>query len=167
MLYLWIVRHAKSDWGDPGKSDHDRTLNDRGRNDAPDMAQRLLTSGLPVPEYMISSTAVRAITTAEIFAGMIGYPNNKVKREASIYEGDIQTLMKVVCSLPDQAGCVALFGHEPGVSWLVAHLTGVQLGEYPTCAMSCIEFSYDEWQLCSANSGRLIHFDFPKNDEFK
>ena len=33
-IRLALVRHAKSDWGDPDLDDHDRPLNERGLRDA-------------------------------------------------------------------------------------------------------------------------------------
>ena len=41
MKYLILVRHAKSDWGNPSLRDFDRPLNERGKKDAPEMAGRL------------------------------------------------------------------------------------------------------------------------------
>ena len=38
---LFLVRHAKSSWKDPALSDHDRPLNQRGKQNAPLMAARL------------------------------------------------------------------------------------------------------------------------------
>ena len=42
--YLYLMRHAKSDWGDPTVSDHDRILNTRGLRNAPYMGCLLYTS---------------------------------------------------------------------------------------------------------------------------
>ena len=50
MKTLYLVRHAKSDWGDPTLDDHDRPLNDRGLRDAPAMGGRLADAAAsPVP----------------------------------------------------------------------------------------------------------------------
>jgi phosphohistidine phosphatase len=38
MKYLLLVRHAKSSWDDFSIKDFDRPLNDRGKKDAPMMA---------------------------------------------------------------------------------------------------------------------------------
>ena len=67
MIRLVLVRHAKSDWGDPSLDDHDRPLNDRGIRDAPRMARKLAETDFR-PEVILSSTALRARTTAEAFA---------------------------------------------------------------------------------------------------
>ena len=67
MKTLYFVRHAKSDWSFPGLSEHDRPLNERGRRDAPKMASKL-SALLPQPKLLVSSTALRAYTTATYFA---------------------------------------------------------------------------------------------------
>ncbi|MCB1586456.1 MAG: histidine phosphatase family protein, partial [Xanthomonadales bacterium] len=64
MKHLIILRHAKSNWSDLSLSDHDRSLNQRGKNSAPIMGQRL--SKKPIqPQLVLCSTAVRAKATAK------------------------------------------------------------------------------------------------------
>ena len=67
MKRLILVRHAKSDWSLPGQEDWDRPLNVRGQRDAPDMARRLRSRRLK-PDRILSSPAVRALTTATVMA---------------------------------------------------------------------------------------------------
>ena len=67
MKQLILVRHAKSDWGNPGLDDFDRPLNERGKKNAPVMAQRLLDKKIKIDAF-ISSPAKRAAKTAKIFA---------------------------------------------------------------------------------------------------
>ena len=71
MIRLALVRHAKSDWGDSSLDDHDRPLGERGRRDAPVMARKFAESGFR-PDVILSSTALRARTTAEAFAAELG-----------------------------------------------------------------------------------------------
>src|SRR5688572_13035528 len=68
MKILLLVRHAKSDWGDPSLADIERPLNDRGKRDAPVMAHRLLDKRIEIDAF-ISSPAKRARKTAKVFAG--------------------------------------------------------------------------------------------------
>ena len=70
MVELVLVRHAKSDWGDPGLPDHERPLNARGTANAPMMARRLADTGITV-DRIVSSTAVRARTTAAAFGAAL------------------------------------------------------------------------------------------------
>ena len=67
MKQVLLVRHAKSDWSTPSLGDFDRPLNDRGKRDAPVMAQRLVEKKIAI-EAFISSPAKRAKRTAVIFA---------------------------------------------------------------------------------------------------
>ncbi|MBP8245140.1 MAG: histidine phosphatase family protein, partial [Chitinophagaceae bacterium] len=67
MKKLILVRHAKSDWGNPGLDDIDRPLNERGKKDAPAMASRLLDKGVKI-DLIVSSPAKRAAKTARFFA---------------------------------------------------------------------------------------------------
>ena len=48
MKTLLLVRHAKSDWGNPALEDFERPLNERGKRDAPAMAKRLLEKKIKI-----------------------------------------------------------------------------------------------------------------------
>jgi phosphohistidine phosphatase len=83
MKYLTIVRHAKSSWGQPGLADHDRPLNERGKKAAPAVAaflHRTYFGGsgpsalLPLPDKLVTSTALRALTTAQIMRETFALP---------------------------------------------------------------------------------------------
>jgi phosphohistidine phosphatase len=77
MKTLVIVRHAKSSWDNPGLPDHERSLSKRGLRDAPKMGARLADWGPPV-DRVISSSAVRALTTAELITQEMGLPWDEV-----------------------------------------------------------------------------------------
>ncbi|MEK7793296.1 MAG: histidine phosphatase family protein, partial [Candidatus Hydrogenedentota bacterium] len=67
MKTLLVMRHAKSGPAQHGMEDHARPLNERGRQDAPQMGRFLAQQGLR-PGVVISSTAKRARKTAELVA---------------------------------------------------------------------------------------------------
>lgn len=71
MKQLLLVRHAKSDWGNPGLDDFDRPLNERGKKDAPAMAKRIIEKKIKIDAF-ISSPAKRAAKTAKYFAAAFG-----------------------------------------------------------------------------------------------
>ena len=66
MKTLIVVRHAKSSWANIGERDFDRNLNDRGKEDAPAMAEKLLHTKIKVDAF-VSSPAKRARKTAKYF----------------------------------------------------------------------------------------------------
>jgi len=161
MKRLMIVRHAKSDWDDASLSDFDRTLNHRGKKAAPDMAGRLLKKNI-IPQYILSSPAVRAKTTANIFAETLGLAEPSYNKH--IYEASYSTLLSIVNGLPDAYNFVAIFGHNPGLSNLLYTLTG-EAYDMPTCTVAIVDFELESWKLISADTGSLSYYDYPKNGD--
>lgn len=159
---LLIVRHAKSDWESGIKRDFDRPLNNRGEKNAPEMAQRLVNKNI-IPEKIVSSPALRAISTAGKFAEAFGYAKSDIIQEPKIYEATASTLLKVINTLPNDVDFVALFGHNPGLTELVINLCNADIYNIPTCGMVLIDFPYEDWEMITSGSGEEVFFDFPKN----
>lgn len=158
---LYIVRHAKSDWSF-GVSDFERPLNSRGFADAPHMAERLATSGL-LPQLLISSTAKRALTTAQIFAERLHIPISDIQLAPSIYEAQLHTLLKIVNGIEDKYDIAAIFGHNPGFSILANYLTSGEIYTISTAGIVHIHFPDAEtWQEISGDTGLLKNYTYPK-----
>jgi phosphohistidine phosphatase len=161
MKRLMIVRHAKSDWNSTNLNDFDRPLNHRGLQSAPEMAARLLEKSI-IPQYLLSSPALRAKTTAHLFAETLKLAEPSYNK--AIYEATHADLLQVINKLPDAYDFVAIFGHNPGLSNLLFSLTG-QMYDMPTCAVAIVNFEFDSWKLVSGKTGSLSYFDYPKNDD--
>ena len=54
MKTLLIIRHAKSNWDATALNDFERSLNERGKKDAPVMAQRLLDRKIDINTFVSS-----------------------------------------------------------------------------------------------------------------
>ncbi len=161
---LLLVRHAKSDWDNIKLSDFDRPLNSRGEKNAPEMAKRLLKKGL-IPQQIVSSPAVRALTTARYFAKELGLEKSEIVKESDIYEALPSTLMEVVNNLDNNYSFTALFGHNPGMRSVVINLCNNDLYNLPTCGMVLIQFPFDDWAMVSAGTGEMVFYDYPKNQQ--
>lgn len=160
MKTLLIVRHAKSDWGHAGLADHDRPLNDRGRRDAPRMGRRLAERGA-VPDVVRSSTALRARTTADVFAEELGVEAS-VELDETMYATSVAHLLEVIDALDDATGIVMLVGHNPEFSALVRRLTGDDV-ELPTCTVAEVRVPVERWADASGAAGELVRVDTPKD----
>lgn len=160
MRTLYLVRHAKSSWADPGMADHDRPLNERGLRDAPAMAQRFKERHEPV-DLLVSSTAARALATADAFAQALDLPS--ATQEAGIYEAHHRAIQGIIEALPEDAHRVMLFGHNPGFSLLTEHLAEAGLGELPTCAIVRIDVTANTWKEVAGGTGTLVWWDSPKS----
>jgi len=156
MKTLLILRHAKSSWKFPDLSDHDRPLNRRGKQDAPEMG-RILKDRELVPDLIVSSTATRAKDTAVAIAKHSGYKGKKTKNE-SLYAAEPAAYLKVIRELADDYERVLIVGHNPGVEELIEMLTG-EIHIIPTCTLAQIEFDIDNWSdllLQPTDRGRLV-----------
>lgn len=160
MKTLLLARHAKSDWGVPGLSDHDRPLNSRGRRDAPVMARRLVDEGIPL-DRVVSSSAVRARSTAAEYAAAFGLD---IIEEPLLYAASVRSILAIASALPEESSVAMLVGHNPGMSDAVAELTG-DWAELPTCAVAECAVDVDTWAELVEGSGRLLRLRTPRDGD--
>lgn len=160
---ILLVRHAKSDWGYAGLSDFNRPLNPRGLKDSSDMAQRIKMQNL-IPDKIVSSPAVRALTTSRLMCENWGETIDSIVTESKIYEANVKDLLGIVNDFDDDDDYVALFGHNNAITDFVVYLTDEDLFNIPTCGMALIEFPFDNWELVSKQTGDMLMYDFPKNE---
>lgn len=162
MKRLVVIRHAKSSWKDSGLSDFDRPLNKRGKTDAPEMGRRLEQRSL-VPDRLLSSPARRAIRTAEIIAGAIGFPARRITRMDGLYGAGAADLIGILQELDDAQETVCLVGHNPGLTDLINSICSAFLDNLPTCGVFCVGFEISSWKEIGRHSGKCVFMDFPKH----
>ncbi len=162
MKRLLIMRHAKSDQHVPGVSDHDRPLNHRGERDAPHMGERLRELGIQ-PDTVISSTAIRALRTAQLFSEGNGYAG-ALRADSRLYLAEVPVYLDVLGELPETEGTVMVVSHNPGSEELLRYLTGAER-EMPTAAIAVVEGDLDRaLSGASAPNCTLTHFWHPKDE---
>ena len=143
MKTLYLIRHAKSSKDDPSLSDRDRPLADRGRIDAPTMGKRLAKRDVK-PDLLVSSPALRALTTAQLMADEIGYAREKIVVDDQLYGSSADVLLALVRALDRKADRVMLFGHNPEFTEL-AHRLSSDIADMPTCAIAEFRFDTKKW----------------------
>lgn len=156
MKKLLLIRHAKATH-ENGMSDFERPLKQSGMQDATVMAQRLHAHGI-IPQLIITSPALRTITTAHIFSQHLAVP--AVQPNEHIYEASEIALLHIITQLPPQHDFIALVGHNPGISQVLYYLTG-KVKDVITCAVAFIEFDINEWKEVSMECGNLLYYDEP------
>lgn len=164
MKVLTLVRHAKSSWDYPELPDFERPLSARGRKDAPAVAAMLKKARIR-PERLVSSPALRAITTARMFAAKLGIEPEEIQVSPHIYEASPQALMHIVRSLLDLEDDVMLFGHNPGISRFAQQLASCPFDEMPTCGAVRIELPAKTWSMVKPGTGTVLRYDYPKKDK--
>jgi phosphohistidine phosphatase len=117
---LLVLRHGKSDWK-TNTSDFYRPLNKRGKRNAQQMGEWLDDQDLQ-PDLLISSPAIRALTTAEAVCQAMGIPANSIQTDKRIYEASLADLRQVLLHISGSVHRLLLVGHNPGFEYLVSHL---------------------------------------------
>jgi phosphohistidine phosphatase len=163
MKTLYLLRHAKSSWKYEELSDHDRPLNKKGRADAPLIGQELVDRKITL-DLIISSPAVRTLTTATLVAKELGFDPEKISVQEELYHISREDLIIFIQSLPPEYNSVMLVGHNPTFTE-VAHQFAPEKGivNIPTAGIAGFSFDVNYWGQIAAENARLLFFDFPKN----
>jgi len=162
MKTLYLVRHAKAGWGPEARSDFERTLTERGHRDAPEMA-RLVCERDGKADLIVSSPAVRALTTSEAFALEMGIDRSAIMERMEIYERGAQELLETLRALPDEAGRVMLFGHNPVISELAGRLGDRDHESMEPCSVVRIDFPFERWRQIAPRTGSTAWHEHPEH----
>jgi phosphohistidine phosphatase len=152
MKILILVRHAKSSHSFGVSSDFDRPLNDRGFRDAAEMGKKLFRKKTAIDQF-VSSPAVRAKTTAELFVAEYDRKLKEILFIPSLYNAGSENFLQVVRGLDDAYDNVALFSHNPGITDFASSLTNTPVAHMPTCSVFAVTAPIKSWK------------DFPKADK--
>ncbi|NOQ35299.1 MAG: NUDIX domain-containing protein, partial [Methylococcaceae bacterium] len=117
---LLLLRHGKSDW-DVNTDDFDRPLKDRGKRGAQRLGVWMQQQGL-IPDFILSSPAERALTTAEKLCKSMGLATRDIYTDSRIYMADSHTLKRIIRECPTQAQRVLIVGHNPTLEDLLNEL---------------------------------------------
>ena len=168
MKTLFLLRHAKSNWSEPGLADFDRPLNERGRRAAPLIARHLARGGL-LPDLILCSAALR---TRETLALMLpGLARDAVVRiESGLYGADAGTLLRRLERVEAAVDCVLLIAHNPGLEDLAAGICGGgpepmrrRMDEkFPTAALAAFALDAARWSSLREGAAILTDFVLPK-----
>ena len=164
MKILYLMRHAKSSWSFDDLNDHQRPLNSRGRDDAPAMGQALMERNIQV-DLLLSSSAVRAISTAALIANEINFPHEKIKVLDTIYRAEVVDLLRVVRECPDTANSVLLVGHNNTITDFANSLSPSQISEMSTGAIVCLHFRTEHWTEIDRANAEFYFYDTPRNQK--
>jgi phosphohistidine phosphatase len=163
MKALILLRHAKSSWAEPGLSDYDRPLNDRGKRDAPRVGEVLLERGLS-PGLVLSSSAKRARKTAQKVLDASGL-KVELRLLDELYLAAPEAYICELQNLPEDIQQVLVVGHNPGLEELLRSLVG-RHEHLPTAALVLIELPIAEWSdLRLKTEGKLAWIWTPSHDE--
>lgn len=161
---LILIRHAKSDWGDPRLDDYDRPLNDRGRRSARAVGDWLAGLG-EVPDACLLSGARRTVETWDILSTAFEHPA-QARLDRRLYHASRETILDVLRKADGRV--VALVGHNPGIGDFAGAIVGQppahpRFADYPTCATTVMRFEAPSWAGISWGTGAVAAFTVPRD----
>ncbi|MCW8936185.1 MAG: histidine phosphatase family protein [Gammaproteobacteria bacterium] len=160
MKTVLFARHAKSNWNEPGVSDFNRPLNEKGKNDAPLMATYLQQCGYIIHQ-IISSDAARALATAEEYKKYLT-PDKPVIQNHIIYMASHLDIVDIIKQLPDKQSTVMIVGHNPTMTEVVNYYTRDGVSDMPSCSVAIVQFEANNWSDIKREHGDLLAFEYPK-----
>lgn len=159
MKTLYIVRHAKSSW-EEDVEDHQRPLNERGKLDCILMSN-YIASGFKAPDLILTSSAIRALTTAQQFKKAFNLPDAHFKADDFLYDFSGDHFLKTIEKIPNHIDILMIFGHNYGFTHLVNKMGNKFIDNLPTCGFVQITFETKTWSNLS--KGKTIATLFPKD----
>ena len=154
-----IFRHGKSDWNAVYNKDHDRPLAKRGINASKKMGIFLKDKD-QIPDIVISSSADRAKTTAELAIKAGNWSSNFYVDER-IYGRSSNFLLELAKLIDDKHKSICFVGHEPTCSSFIS-LSTFHSARFKTASMAKINFVSDSWSGIEFGKGTLEWLLSPK-----
>lgn len=141
---LYLLRHAKAESASDKLSDEDRALTEKGINDAKKLASKLYKKELNF-DLILTSSAIRAITTAQIIAKTIAHRDYHLLVDEDLYHASPVIFLKLVTKLHKRVSKVLFVGHNPGLEEFVQLLSGQKVA-IQTCGLIQLTFNLKHWK---------------------
>jgi len=144
---IYLLRHARSGWAEPGGRDFDRSLSDAGFAEAEIVAELASDKGYR-PDLVVSSTAKRCRQTADAvnraFSGLVEF-----RYVDELYNAPAEVYLEIVAATRG-VNALMLVGHNPAIEEVFARLCGNDVMArtvpegYPTSGLAVIDASAGE-----------------------
>jgi phosphohistidine phosphatase len=161
MKTLILVRHAKSSHTYGVSSDFDRPLNDRGFREAAEMGKKLFKKKIPIDQF-VSSPAVRAKTTAELFAAEYERKLKEIFFIPALYHASQENFLELIRELEDKYQHIALFSHNPGITEFASSISTTHISHMPTCSVFAVTSPIISWKDFSNAENTYLFFYKPE-----
>lgn len=159
MKRVLLMRHAKSDWSNKNLSDHQRPLNNRGKNDAPKMALEIAERGI-FPELILVSDSLRTRNTWEMIQDY--FPSSQTVFIPELYHASSSEIVNILSGVDDLIDNVMIIGHNPGITTAFYDIAKVRIDNVPTSGVGCIRLVSEKFKDILSSGNELEYFIYPK-----
>lgn len=158
---LFLIRHARTNDPSSGMKDFERELTREGLRDAVKLGG-YFKNNLIVPDYFMSSTAVRARQTSEMVADQIGVDLSHIIFDEELYDASTRILGQKISSIDKDRKIVVLIAHNPALSYLAEYFSGESIGGLPPGGMVYLEQQAKSWDDFGQGTASLNLKHFPE-----
>lgn len=165
---MFLLRHAKSNWDQPGLADFDRPLNKRGRKAALAIGAYMKEKSLN-PGLVLSSPSARTRGTLERLEKGLGEAF-AVRFVDQLYLASAATILTLIQEAPARAASLMIVAHNPGMyhaalefikTAAAADLAALE-HNFPTAALVELSFPVETWNEVNFGAGKLVRFILPR-----
>lgn len=163
---LYLLRHAKAAWAEPGGRDFDRALAAAGWDEAETIGGAMRDSGY-LPQTVVCSPARRAVETWQGVAQALGQKASDALMSQSLYGSDATAYLTIMRNNGD-AEALLIVGHNPMIEDLAfAHARngdeearGRLARGFPTAGLAVFDFARPLYEA-SPRDASLVAFVTP------
>lgn len=141
---LILVRHSKAENRHSSSKDFDRSLTDEGKSDSMKMGNFLLKSGI-IPDFIITSPAIRTYQTASIFANIFKIDSNNISTPGILYYCSAKATLDQIYGLPETINNLLVVAHNPGISDLSRGLSEGRSSYMDNTQVIFLTYNIEHW----------------------
>ena len=160
MKNLTIIRHGKSGY-ELGLADKQRKLTETGIENSIAIAKQYLQY-LPNDFNIVSSSAIRAQMTAQIFAKAIGISEEKIQLLDDLYTFNVREFEQIIKLTNNEIHNLLVFCHNDAITDFINKFGGIAIDNVPTSGLVSINFDVDYWT--NIKNGIIIKTIFPSKE---
>ena len=173
MKRLYLLRHAKSAWGDPTLSDYERPLAPRGRRATKHVGTFLRDNGHRFDQVLCSAAKRARQTWQRVSKGLSPEAVGSVAYDEHLYMAGAPALLARLQQTDDRVETLLLVAHNPDLETLASELCNSGEGntlqrlhdKFPTAALADIELDIASWAALAPGCGTLARFTLPRDLE--
>lgn len=154
MKQLLLLRHGHSGEKLSGQTDKQRTLSLIGMQQAASVGLFIHNHHVTV-NTIISSSADRAVTTAQLVAERISYDSDLIAIDDDLYNGSVGTYINVIRNT-DNHHHLLVVGHNPTISYLTEYLTQTASGDMAPADLVVLNVDVQQWKDVAQGKATVV-----------
>ena len=160
---LIVGRHGMAPFLADEIRDIDRTLNEDGILETYDMAELIKKKKIS-PDKIITSQAVRAIHTSQIYQRVFKLDFSQIEMVEDVYSNDVKQLLSLIHSQPNEIDTLMIVGHNPAISHVSYHFAQLPEVQMDPSGVTIIKFDVDRWDSIDIGLMKQAKHYCPEND---